>query len=129
MSDRRGEDSRLPVKGFVLLGLGWASARNGLGDERRDSWDLLREVTGGDRRHGALLVSGDENRERELGNVEEEEEGEVVDEDEDEERGREAENDAFWKRDWLLSMSKGSSFHCASLWTPFMPLAWRKKNT
>lgn len=110
------------MKGFVLLGLGWASARNGLGDERRDSWDLLREVTGGDRRHGTLLVSGDENREREweLGNVEEEEKGEGV----DEERGREAENDAFWKRDWLLNMSKGSSFHCASLWTPFMSLAW-----
>lgn len=120
VSDRGGEDSRLPVKGLVLLGLGWASARNGLGDARRVSWDLLREVMGGGRRHEALLVSEDENRERELGNVEKEE-GEGVDE--DEERGREVENDAFWKRDWLLSMSKGSSFHCASLWTPFMSLA------
>lgn len=56
MSDRRGEDNRLPVKGLVLLGLGWASARNGMGDERRVSWDLLREGTGGSRRHGVLLV-------------------------------------------------------------------------
>lgn len=118
MSDRRGEDNKLPVKGLVLLGLGWASERNGLGDERRVSWDLLREGAGGGRRHGVLLVSGAENRERELGNVEEE--GEGVDE--EEERGREAENE-FWKRDWVLNMSKGSRFHCASLWTPFMSLA------
>lgn len=120
MSDRRGEGNKLPVKGLVLLGLGWASVRNGLGDERRVSWDLLREGTGGGRRHGVLLVSGAENSERELGNVEEEE-GEGVDE--EEERGREAENDEFGKRDWVLSMSKGSRFHCASLWTPFMSLA------
>lgn len=111
MSDRCGEGNKLPVKGLVLLGLGWASVRNGLGDERRVSWDLLRQGTGGGRRHGVLLVSGAENRERELGNV-----------DEEEERGREAENDEF-KRDWVLIMSKGSRFHCASLWTPFMSLA------
>lgn len=115
MSDRCGEGNKLPVKGLVLLGLGWASVRNGLGDERRVSWDLLRQGTGGGRRHGVLLVSGAENRERELGNV-----------DEEEERGREAENDEF-KRDWVLIMSKGSRFHCASLWTPFMSLAWGKK--
>lgn len=54
----------------------------------------------------------EENSEREPGNVEEEEE----------DRGREAENDVFWSRDWVLSISKGSSFHCASLWTPFMVL-------
>lgn len=117
---RRGEEVKLPVKGLVLLGLGWASARNGLGDVRRVSWDLLRDGMGGGRRHGALLVSGaegglcrEENSEREPGNVEEEEV---------EDRGSEAENDVFWSRDWVLSISKWSRFHCASLWTPFMVL-------
>lgn len=67
---------------------------------------------------GAEGVRGrEENSEREPGNVEEEDGGIVED------RGREAENDVFWSRDWVLSMSKGSRFHCASFWIPFMALA------
>lgn len=83
----------------MLLGLGWMSVRNGLGEQRRVSWDLLRDGAGGARRHEALLVSGAENRERLLGNVEDEEEGDGVDVEEDEEREREAVNGVFWKRD------------------------------
>lgn len=71
-------------------------------------------------------MSGAENKERLLGKVEDEEEGDGVDVEEDEERGREVVKGVFWKRDWGLSMSKGSRFHCASLWTPFMFLAWGK---
>lgn len=125
-----------PVNGLVLLGLGWRSARKGFGEARRVSWERLREGGGGASKEVESLGSGaaggvcstEENREVESkaieqGMVEEEKDGE------EDEVWREA----FRDRDWVfiqeleenrseVSESKGSGFHCASLWTPFIPL-------
>lgn len=131
--------TRGPVKGLVLLGrAGTGSLRKGLGEPRcRASWDLLRDGTGGGGRRDWV---------REGGRVEEEElskpcrvdrgaewrdEGRVKEEKEGVGRVGAERKEEFLVSDWVLSqeeersevsVSKGSGFHCASLWIPFTPL-------
>lgn len=133
----------------MLLGRGgtW-SDRKGLGEERKISWEWLRlDATGGGGGSKAE-ASGegveredeeeDESRPRRADSADEgRDEGSVFEEEKTRvgtEGGARRDEPLF--RDWVLcqdveeaeerrsdvSASKGSGFHCASLWIPFIPL-------
>ena len=147
------------VKGLVLLGRGGGTGsddRKGLGDERRTSWEWLREDgTGGGGGSMAEEASG-EGVEREEDEDEsmrprraDRDEGSVLEEEETvrdagTEGGARCRDEPLF-RDWVVcqdveeeeeerrskdvSVSKGSGFHCASLWIPFIPLVWGGKDS
>lgn len=140
--------ARGPVKGLVLLGRAgsWVEAGKGPGEARSVSWERLRAGTGGgggsreeapgdgvdseeedeDEAKGCRSARAEDCREKEAGSVPEEGPGGT-------EGG--ARRDEPLVRDWVASQgeeeedrksdvraSKGSGFHCASLWIPFRPL-------
>lgn len=141
---------RGPVKGLVLLGrAGSGSVEKGPGEALRVSCERLREGTGGGGRskaaaNGDGVESEDEDEEEESsacrsGKAEgrwEKDEGRVFEDSLDAGGTGGARREEPLVRDWVVfqdeedeeeekshaSVSKGSGFHCASLWIPFSPL-------
>lgn len=137
-----------PVKGLVLLGrAGSGSVRRGPGEAPRSvSCERLRDGTGGggsrEEANGDGVESEEDDDESSACGSDraegwrEKDEGRVL-ADEDEDVGTEggARREEPRVRDWVVcqeedeeerrsdaSVSKGSGFHCASLWIPFSPL-------
>lgn len=139
-----------PVKGLVLLGrAGSGSVNKGPGEALRVSWERLRDATGGGGGRSEAAENGDgvESEEEEeeeesracrsdrAGGRWEKDEGRVFENGLDAGAAGGARRDEPRVRDWVViqeedgeenrshaSVSKGSAFHCASLWNPFSPL-------
>lgn len=131
------------MKGLVLLGrAGSGSFRRGPGEARRASWERLRAGTGGGGSRSAEVKGeavereeeedDDSNRSVKAGDWREREEGRVLEDvgtaggaRRDEPRVRDCvvcHFDEEEERKSDVRASKGSGFHCASLWIPFKPL-------
>lgn len=132
----------VPVKGLVLLGrAGSGSVKKGPGEVRSASCDLLRDGTGGGGSREMVangegvendgVVSGAcrSDRKEDLWD-----EGRVLEDCFDIGTAGGVRREVPLVRDWVVyqeeeeeerkshaSVSKGSGFHCASLWIPFSP--------
>lgn len=130
----------------MLLGrAGGGSIGKGPGDARSVSCERLRDGMGGGGRRAEAIGDGVESDEEEdessacrsdrAEDWREKDEGRVLEDDLDAGTEGGARRDEPRVRDWVLvqgdeeeerksdaSVSKGSGFHCASLWIPFSPL-------
>lgn len=135
-----------PVKGLVLLGLaGCGSAGKSPGEARSVSCERLRDGTGGggsrEDAKGDGLEREDEDDESSACRSDRAEDwrekdvGRVLEDDLDAGMDGGARREEPLFSDWVVcqgveeeesksdaSVSKGSGFHCASLWIPFSPL-------
>ncbi len=135
-----------PVKGLVLLGrAGSGSAGKRPGEARRVSCERLRDGTGGggsrEEANGDGVKSEEEEDESSAcrsGRAEdwrEKDGGRVLEDNVDAGAEGGVRREEPLVRDWVVcqrdeeeerrsdaSVSKGSGFHCASLWIPFSPL-------
>lgn len=138
-----------PVKGLVLLGrAGSGSVNKGPGEALSVSCERLRDGTGGGGRSEAAEKGDGVEREEEEEDEEpracrsdraggrwQKDEGRVFENGLDAGAAGGARRDEPRVRDWVVireedgeenrshaSVSKGSGFHCASLWNPFSPL-------
>lgn len=131
------------MKGLVLLGrAGSGSDWKRFGEARRISWERLRDGVGGGGSSRVADGDGVENEDEEdelrdwrSDKTKDKDEGRVEEECTDRgTQGGECREEPLF-RDWVVCLdddedenmldvreSKGSGFHCASLWNPFSPL-------